>query len=72
VGRCRYGALVSEDEVIFEGGGRDGLVWSLSVMGHDGFGKYTLNDPLGVYVHDERSAGASRDGQRIAVFEPNR
>lgn len=65
-----YGAVISDDDVILEGGERHGQPVSLSAMTGDGAGKYVLHDKFGVYRHDEQSPADFRNGQRIAVFEP--
>jgi hypothetical protein len=58
------------DEVILDGGRRDGLAVPLSAMTRDGISKYVLQDDFGVYRHDEESLADFRDEQRVAVFEP--
>lgn len=66
-----YASHMSEEEVILEGGDRDGQSLPMSAMTHDGVGQYVLHDRAGVYRHDEESIADFRNGQRVAVFEPS-
>jgi hypothetical protein len=61
---------MADDDVVLEGGPREGQSVPLSAMTHDGVGKHVLADPAGVYRHDEEAVADFRDGQRVAVFEP--
>jgi hypothetical protein len=67
----RYDAHVSDEDVILEGGDRDGQPVPFSAMTHDGAGTYVLHDNAGIYRHDEESLADFRNSQRIAIFEPS-
>lgn len=62
---------MAEEEVILEGGDRDGQPVPFSAMSHEGVAVYVLHDRLGIYRHNDESPADFKDGQRVAVFEPS-
>jgi hypothetical protein len=68
--RVRSTHVGLDDEVVLEGGRRDGQPVPFDAMRRIAVGEYVLDDPLGVYRHSVEDAVCFRDGQRMAIFEP--